>query len=406
MPLTNSGDPAGGGAVNRESGVLRTELNLIHAHFFFVDVVGLSDPTMTSKSQIKKIDFLNTAVAQSSAFKSMPRDTILTLPTGDGMVIGFLQGPELPIRLAIDLHRKIEEYNKSKIPADSIEVRIGIHSGPVYIVNDVNGNRNIWGPGIIVCRRVMDIGDDGHILLSARVAEDLMQLSDYYRQILHPLDFIVLKHGLRMMLYSAYGKNFGSKKLPNKMKRKINEFLYSSIEVNLTILDAKKMFVHYKRMHEIQSITDAPIVTVTHQIATDVPKTFEDLNIKVYDQDDKDLDISAIETDKPHQKEFATSFHKPILKGDRRRFYLEYDVEEPERYVENIFLTNCEKFAVNLDYPISKSIEPIIYEVDVENDKKKKSKVQPAIQKNGITRLSARWSKRNLLRGQSILLQW
>ena len=73
----------------------------------------------------------------------------------------------------------LSKYNKAKIPAEIIRVRIGIHSGAAFIVDDVLKNKNIWGPGIIVTRRIMDIGDDGHILLSARISEDLREISDY-----------------------------------------------------------------------------------------------------------------------------------------------------------------------------------------------------------------------------------
>src|SRR2546425_1681691 len=168
--------------------------SLVHAHFFFVDIVGLSDPRMPTTIQIKKLKFLNRSIADCAAFKSTPKDTKLVLPTGDGMVIGFLQGPELPIQLAIELHSEIRKYNKGKFPAESIEVRIGIHSGSVFVVNDVYNNANVWGPGIIIARRIMDLGDEGHILLSSHVAEELMTISDGYRRYFHSLGYSTFKH--------------------------------------------------------------------------------------------------------------------------------------------------------------------------------------------------------------------
>ena len=107
-----------------------------------------------------------------STFRLTPKDTMLALPTGDGMAIGFLQGPELPLKLAIELHGKLAKYNKSKIPTETVRVRIGLHSGAVFVVKDILNNKNVWGPGIIIARRTMDVGDDGHILLSTRTAED------------------------------------------------------------------------------------------------------------------------------------------------------------------------------------------------------------------------------------------
>src|SRR5215831_14821853 len=145
-------------------------LNLIHANFFFVDVVGLSDPTMSTKTQIKKIETLNKSILDCESYQSAPQDSMLVLPTGDGMAIGFLQGPELPLRLAIEIQQKLAEYNKAKIPSEIVQVRVGLHSGNVFVVNDIQGNKNIWGPGLIIARRVMDFGDEGHILLSNSMA--------------------------------------------------------------------------------------------------------------------------------------------------------------------------------------------------------------------------------------------
>ena len=191
-------------------------LKLIHANFFFVDIVGLSDTSMSTKTQIKKIETLNKCISDCKAFKSVPIDSLLLLPTGDGCCIGFLQGPELPLLLAIELHEKLAQYNKAKIPSETVRVRIGLHSGNCFIVNDLLGHRNTWGPGIIYARRVMDFGDDGHILLSPSLAEDLRSLSDEYRDVIKPVHDVVLKHGMTMLLYSAYGEGFGNKSIQKR----------------------------------------------------------------------------------------------------------------------------------------------------------------------------------------------
>ena len=340
-----------------------------------------------------------------SAFRSTPKDTMMALPTGDGMAIGFLQGPELPLKLAIELHGKLSKYNKSKIPAETVRVRIGLHSGPVFIVNDILNNKNVWGPGIIVARRIMDIGDDGHILLSSRTAEDLRELSDQYKQIIKPLYEYTTKHSQKLFLYSAYGKGFGNPKLPTKglyqtstpavgrneeiekIKRptvNITSTIYPSLEVNLSIKNSKTQLVHYKRLYEIQNISGEPIYEVIHGIATDIEKTFDDLNIKVYDEENKPLQISAIHIDKPFQKEFTTVFNKPIRKSDKeRRYYvLEYEVEEQGKYFENYFGTNCGRFVVTMEYPSHMS-SPVAYEVNLETDEGRKcrEKVQDEQQK-------------------------
>ncbi|MGI0010111.1 MAG: adenylate/guanylate cyclase domain-containing protein, partial [Nitrosopumilaceae archaeon] len=319
---------------------INTNLNLIHANFFFVDVVGLSDPTMSTKTQIKKIEVLNKSIGECEAFKSTPTELKLVLPTGDGMAIGFLQGPELPLQLAIQLQQELRKYNKSKIPSEIIRVRVGLHSGNVFIVNDILNNKNVWGPGIILARRVMDFGDDWHILLSPRMAEDLRELSDEYRQIIKPVHDFTIKHGQTMLIYSAHGKGFGNPKHPTKgaaLRSKIGEeivkrqktTLYPFIEVYLTIKDPKTMLVHYKRTYQVKNISGEPIYTVIHGIATDVEKhSLSDLNVRVYDENNRDMKISSISVDELTQKEFTTNFNVPILKNDSERYYMmEYDVE-------------------------------------------------------------------------------
>lgn len=398
---------------------INTNLSLIHANFFFVDVVGLSDPSMSTKTQIKKIETLNKSIAECDVYKSIPKETILTLPTGDGMALGFLQGPELPLKLAIELHQKLAKYNKAKIPTETVHVRIGLHSGPVFIVNDIQGNKNVWGPGIIVCRRVMDFSDDGHILLSPRLAEDLRELSDEYRQIIKPVHDFVLKHNQTILIYSAYGTGFGNSKPPtkgayqqSKMAKEILKLrkttLYPFIEVFLTIKDTTKMLVHHKRTYQIKNISNEPIYDVLHGIATDVKKeSLNDLNIRVYDENNMDLKISSINVDGPFQKEFTTRFNKPILKDDEYRYYtIEYETEEPERYFENAFLIDCKKLVLKIEYPENGKIKELtLYEINQETEEKKKSKIRPVIRHVGnINR--ARWAKTDIIKGQTFRLEW
>jgi hypothetical protein len=382
-----------------------------HAIFFFVDIVGLSDPEMSTTLQIRKIEFLNNAIATSDAFKSAPDDSTLVLPTGDGMAIGFLQEPERPLLLAIELHQKLREFNKGKLPNETVQVRIGIHSGAVFVVKDLKGNSNIWGPGIIMARRIMDIGDEGHILLSARVADDLRELSHEYNQILHPLERIGVKHDVNILIYSAHNDRCGNPKLPAKIKSRISEFLYPKVHVSLTIVDPERMLVRYKRHYEIQNNTDNPTATVTHQIATDVDKTFDDLKIKAYDENGKTLRISSIELNTLTQKEFATSFPKPLLHGERTSYYLEYEVEEPERYFENLFFANCEQFVLTFNFRQKNEmgkdweIAPILFEISPEKGSKERAAIEPSIENSDNMR-SMHWSISQISKGRCLRLDW
>ena len=392
-------------------------MGLIHAHFFFVDIVGLSDPRIPTKNQMTKVETLNKLVSECPSFLSISKEMMLVLPTGDGMVIGFTQGPQIPLGLAIELNKRIEKYNKGKIPSEIIRIRIGIHSGPVFIVNDILNNRNIWGPGIIIARRIMDLGEDGHILMSSRTAEDLRELSYEYKKIIKPLHDYTTKHGQSLLIYSVYGAGFGNPHPPtrgavqkSRMGREIAKLkkttMYPNIDVSVIITDVKKMLVHYKRKYKIQNISEKPIHKVLHGIATDVAKKFDELNIVAYDENEKDLKISSISVDKPYQKEFTTIFNKPIFKGDKDRYYrLEYDVEEPEKYFENTFLVGCEKLIVAFDFPTSvRSLT--IYESSLETGENKKIRIQPKLQKVAGGRNRVKWVKRRIHEGQSFRFEW
>ena len=135
------------------------------------------------------------------------------------MAIGFTSNPEAPLELSIQLHSKLKKHNIGNDNESSLAVRIGIASGLVFIVNDANNNQNIWGPGIIFARRVMDIGDENHILLDAGLARSLLTLDDKYKDIIHYIGDYQIKHGQIIKLYSAYQENkFGNKNIPLKVK--------------------------------------------------------------------------------------------------------------------------------------------------------------------------------------------
>lgn len=191
--------------------------DVINAHFFFIDVIGLSDPSMSVKEQMTKIDVLNMLIGSCSVFFTTPKNRKVILSTGDGMAIGFLLEPELPLQLAIQFQQKLAEYNQNKSAEKVIGVRIGLSSGPVFVHNDITNNKNLWGPGIVLARRVMDLGDNLHILIADRLAEELIALKDEYREIIKQIAEYEIKHGQIIKLYSAFSTDFGNPKLPEKV---------------------------------------------------------------------------------------------------------------------------------------------------------------------------------------------
>jgi archaellum biogenesis ATPase FlaH/class 3 adenylate cyclase len=187
---------------------------ILHATFFFIDVVGLSDPSLSVKRQIEKIHILNKLISSCSSFKQERCKKVL--PTGDGMAIGFTTDPKLPLELSIELQNKLKTYNSSIERDMTVKVRIGIGSGHVFLVNDLNDNQNIWGPGIILARRVMDLGDDGHILLEGELTNTLLIIDDKYREMIHYIGDYKIKHNQMIKVYSLYDGKIGNSNTPSK----------------------------------------------------------------------------------------------------------------------------------------------------------------------------------------------
>src|SRR5690606_29839830 len=144
---------------------------------------------------------LNSQISSCHSFKKTPPEKKIILPSGDGMAIGFLLDPELPLALSIELHKKMRAFNSARPLEYRIGIRIGLGSGPIFTVSDINGMQNVWGPGIILARRVMDAGDSYHILLEGNIAEKLIALKDEYREIITQIscDFEI-KHGQKIKL--------------------------------------------------------------------------------------------------------------------------------------------------------------------------------------------------------------
>jgi len=393
------------------------EPELVFAHFFFVDVIGLSNPSNSTKIQLKKLNVLHDCIKECKIFKETKREDMLNLPSGDGLALGFFKGPHQPLSLAMELQEKLAISNKGRVPAEVVEVRIGLNSGNVFFVKNVFDEKGIWGPGIIIARRVMDFGDSGHILMTGKMAEELSELSDDYKKIFHRIEDMVIKHGKSLSVYSVYDETFGNPSIPKKAKeqgirkeiaRSNQDTLYPKIQNEITILDPKTMLVHHKWRYEIVNRGEKPIKNVIQGIGTDVKKnTLDELKVKVYDEQNQDMEIDYIIMNYPYQKEFTTKFNRPVLKNDQNRSYvLEYQVEEPERFYENFFQVDCEYFELIFKFPQDSSITiPTLYDVNSETDAKTDSVVLPTVEnKNG--EISSKWCIDNIHKGTVIRVEW
>src|SRR5437868_9117008 len=175
----------------------------------FLDIVGYSKLLSDEKRQL--FGLLNEIVRNTSQFRAAEAaGKLVRLSTGDGMVLVFFTSVDMPVRCAQEISRKLREHPELKL-------RMGINSGPVDQVSDVNDQRNITGVGINMAQRVMDCGDAGHILLSRRVADDLAQYHEW-KPYLHDLGRVEVKRGLKLEVVNFYNQEAGNSQLPGKLK--------------------------------------------------------------------------------------------------------------------------------------------------------------------------------------------
>ncbi|PYL64888.1 MAG: hypothetical protein DMF25_05480, partial [Verrucomicrobia bacterium] len=189
---------------------LEGDAQLEIGHVLFMDIVGFSKLLVDEQSDASQR--LNQIVRNTEQFRAAEAaDRLIRLPTGDGMVLVFYTSPETPVRCAMEIARALKD--------SSFGLRMGIHSGPVNKVSDVNDRSNLAGTGINMAQRVMDCGDAGHILLSKRVTEDLEQHSKW-RPRLHHLGEFEVKHSVKIDIVNLYTDEVGNPTLPAKLKDK------------------------------------------------------------------------------------------------------------------------------------------------------------------------------------------
>src|SRR6516164_3061303 len=192
------------------SSELEPRLHLEVGHILFLDIVGFSRLFVDEQKEL--VQELNQIVRETYQFQAAEAEGKLTrLPTGDGMVLVFTNNPEAPVECALEISEALQSHPKLK-------VRMGIHSGPVNPVADVNDQSNLAGAGINVAQRVMSCGDAGHILLSKSFAEHLEHYA-YWRSHLHDLGEVEVKHGVRIPLVNLYTDEIGNSALPAKLRR-------------------------------------------------------------------------------------------------------------------------------------------------------------------------------------------
>src|SRR5205814_6442423 len=212
------------------SAEVKKEIELEIAHVLFVDIVGYSK--LSVNEQHARVDELNGIVRLSEQFqKAEATNRILKIPTGDGMALVFYRSPEEPAQCAFEISRALKDNGR-------LQVRMGIHSGPISGVVDMNERTNVAGAGINLAQRVMDCGGAGHILLSRHVAEDLAEY-ERWRPFLHDIGTFEVKHGVRVSVTNLYSDEVGNPNLPSKLqavKKDHAHVRWAAVEKSIAVL--------------------------------------------------------------------------------------------------------------------------------------------------------------------------
>src|ERR1700745_594041 len=188
---------------------IKKEIELEIAHVLFTDIVGYSKLPIHQQRAV--VERLNEIVRGTDEFQAADgAGRLIKIPTGDGITLVFYHSPEAPVECALEISRALKKHPE-------LQLRMGIHSGPVSGVIDVTGKANVAGAGINMAQRVMDCGDAGHILLSKHVAEDLEQYP-HWQPYLHELGECEVKHGVRVSVVNLYTEQLGNSTVPEKLK--------------------------------------------------------------------------------------------------------------------------------------------------------------------------------------------
>ncbi len=384
-------------------------------HWLFTDIVGGSNPTIPTKEQVRKIVVLNELMARTETFRNRDPTSTVILPVGDGVAVGFGDSPEKPLRLAIELHKALYRYNETKRSKEKLVIRVGIDMGPVYFVRDLNGKDNVWGPGIILTRRVMDLCGEMNIFASARIAEDIRKLSPEYETILHPIGDYSIKHGEELSIYNIYGNGFGNSAAPRKAKinapniqrdiRTVNNFSFNEVALKLEILDSKNMLTRHVLVWNIINNSKAPMDQVFYALDGDIPKEFGDMNVLVKDDHDNILEITSVNVNKPYHKEFNVHLNRPIKPKQKKTIILQYDWEEPERNHFLNFASGCKRFSYSLTASKGVELNPKILKVDIETGSKTDASPLPVVASDG-DKMVIKWARNELTAGEAYQFNW
>jgi DNA-binding SARP family transcriptional activator len=209
------------------------------AHVLYLDVVGYA--RLPIEQQPRLLRELQEVIRETEEFRrAEAASELICLPAGDGIALVFFRGPAAPVQCAVQISRAL--HGRPHLP-----LRMGLHTGPVYRVEDINANANVSGGGINLAQRVMDCGDAGHILLSSAIRELMRQVGDWP---VHDLGEYDVKHGERLHLFNLYTDEIGNPALPEKLRASVEVSPRPKPEARTEATHREQVALLYKRHAE------------------------------------------------------------------------------------------------------------------------------------------------------------
>lgn len=382
-------------------------------HWFFADIVASSQDEVATKDQARKIIVLNSLIAMTKTFllKDSKRKI---LPTGDGVAIGFTESPESPLSLARELHKLLQRYNATKKEEEKIRIRIGLDSGPVYLFDDLNQNENVWGPGIIMARRAMDLGDAMHIIATDNYANSVRNLKEEYKKFFVELGYFDTKHK-KILIYNVVGEGFGNKKIPSDPSRPSDSpedpggkipfrFVYNNIKVELHVENQRTWMTHHVLTWNFTNISKDDMGSLSYSIDGDKPRPFRELNLMVTDQRGIEQELMTLDVNKPEHKEFHFKLNKLVPPGKQGFARIEYDWQEPNRYYYYSFASQCKNFQFLVTVPKGVDVTQRVYRVNYHT--KEKTYAAPAKVRYRRNKAEVTWSAQNIPANDAYEFHW
>ena len=373
-------------------------------HWFFIDIVASADPDIPVENQIKKIEDLNTIIHKTAIYKNN-KNELAILPTGDGAAIGFPKNPENPLLLAIQLHKLLYNYNKKRHDKNKISVRIGIESGLIRSIRDFLGRDAFWGPGIILAKRVMDIGDGGHILTSEDYAK-LRNINSKYKKLFRYCGVYPTRHE-RIPIYNIYGNRFGNKKTPD-LTEKISpqsRFFFNKCEIEVEVKNSRTNLTHGKWIWNVKNPSDESMNELSVILRPEYKTKFTDLKFKITDNKEKNHKAVLFENI-PFQKTIKVMLKKPVKPRQTRLFKIEYDVKEPMKHFIYTLGSDCKQFVFKLVVP--KKIKPEqvkLFKIDMDLGNRVLVAPSPTVRRRG-NKIEYNWKKYNVKMHDTFEYRW